>query len=186
MGRKLSLGMRKSKPKVVAQATVTEPAATDSAVEESAASSPPKPKIKESAAQVPPSPGKQLRLAAGRAVRTAREKLRAAERHKPKAYDAREVADRVYIAKKMLLKGGRSKKRGGDKIQRMHDRHMCEHEYSHAQLMWLTRVRVLSELEVIVKDAGLALRDAKIAMLQRRLRVVKKQRRGRKLGKFSI
>ena len=95
MGRKLSLGMRKSKPKVVAQATVTEPAATDSAVEleESAASSPPKPKIKESAAQVPPSPGKQLRLAAGRAVRTAREKLRAAERHMPKAYDAREVAE---------------------------------------------------------------------------------------------
>jgi hypothetical protein len=82
--------------------------------------------------------------------------------------------------------GGRSKKRGGDKIQRMHDLHMCEHEYSHAQLMWLTRVRVLSELEVIVKDAELALRDAKIAMLQRRLRVVKKQRRGRKLGKFSI
>ena len=60
---------------------------------------------------------------------------------------------------------------------------MC---YSHAQLMWLTRVRVLSELEVIVKDAELAFRDAKIAMLQRRLRVVKKQRRGRKLGKLSI
>ena len=67
----------------------------------------------------------------------------------------------------------------------MHDRHMSEHEYSHAQLMWLTRVRVLSELEVIVKDAELAFRDAKIAMLQRHLRVVK-QRRGRKLGKFSI
>ena len=65
MGRKLSLGMRKKKPAVVVQATATDYAATDSAIEEPAASSPSKPKIKESAAPVPQSPGKQLRLAAG-------------------------------------------------------------------------------------------------------------------------
>lgn len=131
-------------------------------------------------ARPPVSPGKKLRLSAAKDVRLAVMALRKVEKRMGNHYDAYEVAERIYKSKKSKLHGGRSKKRGGtacDKIQLMQDFHMCEHEWGAAQMVWMEHVARLTENEAIVATAELALRDAKIAMLTRRLRIMRRNRR---------
>ena len=134
----------------------------------------------------PFSPSKKLRLAAGRDVRVAAMALLKVEKCMPKHLDAYNVAERIYNSKKGKLRGGRSKKRGGSSIQRMHDLHMCEHEWSAAQMIWMEQVSRCMAHEESLATAELALRDEKIAMLKRRLRALRSMRRNGPLRPRSL
>ena len=191
-GRSKGVGMGRAKKKtVVVEEQVPTADGTPLAAEE-APSSPAK--VEKSAPRMPPpsSPGKHLRMEAGRVAREAAIRLRKLERRMPRASDAHEVAKRIYDSKKAKLvinkKRGASQKRGGsvqDAITRMTDLHICEVEWLTAQVVWFDAVGQYMTLEKNVADAELVVRDAKIAMLSRRVRALKTVRRNRKMGRVG-
>ena len=191
-GRSKGVGMGRAKKKtVVVEEQVPTADGTPLAAEE-APSSPAK--VEKSAPRMPPpsSPGKQVRMEAGRVAREAAIRLRKLERRMPRASDAHEVAKRIYDSKKAKLvinkKRGASQKRGGsvqDAITRMTDLHICEVEWLTAQVVWFDAVGQYMTLEKDVADAELEVRDAKIAMLSRRVRALKTVRRNRKMGRVG-
>ena len=162
-GRPQKVGMKRAKKKKVAMAAHVEndgAGATEEPEPAGAHQASTQAALTQAPAAPPASPGKELRLAAAKDVRVAMMALRKVEKCMASHFDTYAVAERIYKSKKSKLLGGRSKKRGGtasDKIQLMHDLHMCEHEWSAAQMAWMERVAILTASEASVATAELAL-----------------------------
>ena len=103
--------------------------------------------------KLPPSPGKVARRQLKKTIKYAVKLLRKAEDLGARALEKSELVKRIQQAKLKLRaiaapRGrGASKKRGGsavDKIQRMHDFHMCHHEmHVHEAVFYQTTLHAM-------------------------------------------
>ena len=64
--------------------------------------------------------------------------------------------------------------------------YIAEHDYLESEVRWVRAVEKYRDAEAVHAEAVDAFKDAKIAMLLRRMRALKKWRRNRKLGKLCI
>ena len=148
MGRKLKLGMRKKKPVRAETNEELQGVEFEAPDEECMPPPPPRdpPRVK-----LPPSPGKVARQQLKEVIKYARKKLRKAEDLGAMALEKSELVKRIQQAKLREIAAprgrGASKKRGGsavDKIQRMHDFHMCHHEmHVHEAVFYQTTLHAM-------------------------------------------
>ena len=189
MGRKLKLGMRK---KPSAKVTTSEEL-PEVHMEAALAENPPSPSknaVKVAAAAViPPSPGKQRRETAARILRLRREQLRKCRRKGPNMCEAWEVAKRVRVANIAKLEQAfplKGKKRKSRDVGFHIEKAFVNMEWHIRDKAWWMFVLAWTERQKEVAEAELGVRDEKIAMLERRVRSMKKVCRNRKLGKLCI
>ena len=64
--------------------------------------------------------------------------------------------------------------------------YIAEHDYMESEVRWVRAVEKYRDAEAVHAEAVDAFKDAKIAMLLRRMRALKKWHRNRKLGKRWI
>ena len=107
------------------------------------------------------------------------------------AFKRAEEEEALYTSRKRQLPGSLRNGAYNDawlpsEFKEMKAYYIAEHDHQESEVRWVRAVENYRDAEAAHAEAVHALKDAKIAMLLRRLRAVKKMRRNRKLGKLCI